>query len=681
MIPTDLYDKYQQALNAGIPEWKIQQKITSLYGSDALSQIKPQSPGLLQSIVSGITKPATTALRTIAAGGYEAGRLLPAITSQYLPGLAKTQISSPYLRGETKNPFMGEEEMQQIQQHPISEAFKRSAGVASYAIPGGGGTSPNLLMRLLSSAIKGGTAAGLYGASEAEGNRPEEILAAGMKSAPYGAATGLAFQGLGEGIKGLRALKSKATTGISKQSAKTYLNASPTAYEKAMEAGIDINTLPKKYGIQGSYDDALAQIKSRIDDTEGIIKQQTQAAGRTMKINVVDDLIAQLKKEKLTAKKGLDAAKANAIDEMIKNVKAQYGSGVTYKQALDLKRIADAKFGRAVIEDTKGSVTTSTQKMIANTLRSKLKKAVPEIADALDSEHDLIVLREILNKAKAKGEVGQLAYKGLTNTLLGMTVNKPEVASKLAQMGVSQGVGRETNQGLLQQILSRAPQMVGAVAGTVPTQPSQGISTTYTPSYQSETTQPATETMAKTGLAALTPEQVLMLSVSFPEYASIIQTMYKTATAGTKKTAAETQKEQQKQGMTALLNDLEGNYNYLVNQGLTASGPGLGLLSGVSGTLAATLQTNPQAKAYNDTRQAFMALILRSLGEKGTLTDKDIERIDRALPTFYDTPETARLKFNAIKKGISSGAYTGGNTIIESNTSLQDILNQTESNY
>jgi len=57
-----------------------------------------------------------------------------------------------------------------------------------------------------------------------------------------------------------------------------------------------------------------------------------------------------------------------------------------------------------------------------------------------------------------------------------------------------------------------------------------------------------------------------------------------------------------------------------------------------------------KAKIYDDTKAAYTGVLSRSLGgEKGVLTDRDIERVVRALPSFNDTKEIRDVKMNSIK--------------------------------
>lgn len=74
----------------------------------------------------------------------------------------------------------------------------------------------------------------------------------------------------------------------------------------------------------------------------------------------------------------------------------------------------------------------------------------------------------------------------------------------------------------------------------------------------------------------------------------------------------------------------------------------------------AFLQTNPDAKTYQATRDAFLSMLTRAAGEKGVLTDRDVGRIKSALPDFNDTREVAEKKLENLRNlfaGIRSGSF------------------------
>lgn len=80
------------------------------------------------------------------------------------------------------------------------------------------------------------------------------------------------------------------------------------------------------------------------------------------------------------------------------------------------------------------------------------------------------------------------------------------------------------------------------------------------------------------------------------------------------------------------------------------------------------LSTDDNAKEFIKARDALLSLITRAAGEKGTLTDKDVERIQQALPAFTDNAELAAQKaanLSTVLESVFSGSlsgYLGGQT-------------------
>ena len=96
----------------------------------------------------------------------------------------------------------------------------------------------------------------------------------------------------------------------------------------------------------------------------------------------------------------------------------------------------------------------------------------------------------------------------------------------------------------------------------------------------------------------------------------------------------------------ALVDEIEGLSDRLITakDGLSAISQGAQLRIG------ALTRTNNAAKAYTDNRQAFLGVISRQLGgERGVLTDRDIRRIDKALPEFSDTVQVKDFKVASLR--------------------------------
>jgi len=89
-------------------------------------------------------------------------------------------------------------------------------------------------------------------------------------------------------------------------------------------------------------------------------------------------------------------------------------------------------------------------------------------------------------------------------------------------------------------------------------------------------------------------------------------------------------------------------------------------------------QDNEAYKSYEDSRQGFVALLAKSLGESGNLAIQDIERAKKLIPTLTlplpDSPKVARMKLDMLNRIIDandSGDYKTTKRLI--NTSLREL--------
>lgn len=69
--------------------------------------------------------------------------------------------------------------------------------------------------------------------------------------------------------------------------------------------------------------------------------------------------------------------------------------------------------------------------------------------------------------------------------------------------------------------------------------------------------------------------------------------------------------------------------------------------------ISAATQASPKITNYIATRKATLSMLVRALGEKGTLSVQDVTRIERALPTMWDSKEVARMKFQTLRDIMS----------------------------
>jgi hypothetical protein len=60
-------------------------------------------------------------------------------------------------------------------------------------------------------------------------------------------------------------------------------------------------------------------------------------------------------------------------------------------------------------------------------------------------------------------------------------------------------------------------------------------------------------------------------------------------------------------------------------------------------------QTDTNLEQYTSMRAGILSLIVRALGEKGTLSDGDIQRASMLIPSEYDTIPVRKAKFKALR--------------------------------
>ena len=378
-------------------------------------------------------------------------------------------------------------EQQQFREKPGKFAGKTLAGQTAFAVPGGQSTR---LAKILAAGGAGALAG--FGGSE-EGKEVQGTLG--------GAATGAATMGLltSKPAKKLAESLGKLTKNFGKSSAAQVSKASPSAFQKASDKGIDINKSIAKYMPAGSnIDDMVGDVAQRgkgglvsdlIQSSESQIDDVLSQSGDDI-IASTDDILTPLIKQsdKLAGVPG-NKPKTKALNEFIDETKQLYPDGFTAKKLLEIKRIFDDRFGKSVVDDTGGAVISDAQKKMANTARKILKEKFGDIKKALDTESELYVLRPILNRAKAIGETqgstirrGSISAVDVTKpgTIIDTITSQPRVASTLSKLQNTGGAIQSAGQKLpslsnlppeLQQLLSTA-----TTTGVQPqaTQPQQG---------------------------------------------------------------------------------------------------------------------------------------------------------------------------------------------------------------
>lgn len=303
----------------------------------------------------------------------------------------------------------------------FEDVAKAGAEIGSFAVPFGKGAN------VISKVVAPGLATGaLQGLSQEQVTPVGVAASAGLGAGGAGLlhgflkTPGLAKKGL---TKGSEAADSRATNQLlqsttgNKQLVAEHLGTTPEqAYTDLFgkETNWDriLGPLAEK-NTGGKYQEVLKKAEDQIQAT---IKGSGNAV-----IATVDQLKAPLLEQKATLTRGVgNQDKVSALDEVITEIDKRFKKkGATAQQLLDFKRDADTQFGKGVIEDTKGSVTSQSQKMVANVSRGILKDKFSSIADALDVQSKALTLQPILGKARAKGGKPLLS---LTDLLTGIGV-------------------------------------------------------------------------------------------------------------------------------------------------------------------------------------------------------------------------------------------------------------------
>ena len=235
---------------------------------------------------------------------------------------------------------------------------------------------------------------------------------------------------------------------VAGKAAQGAMKATPSAFGKAAESGLNINKIFTKYAPQfvgKSYDDILGKVGkgeakgilgTLISEAEVPIQATSKVASTNVKLSG-DAIIKALKAEAKLIKGELGgAARAKALNNLITAAEKKYAKGITVSKALETLRSANSKFGKSILETEGDAIATAAQKLEANTLRSMLKSTFPKIAESLDKQQELIVLREILKNARNKASVGGLKAGRIDlsrpGTIIDSLFNNPQVGTAIS---------------------------------------------------------------------------------------------------------------------------------------------------------------------------------------------------------------------------------------------------------
>lgn len=456
--------EFARSIKAKYPQYQtmddslLTQKVLQKYPQYQSKITEPKKDGLIKSAVKGLIRPAVNAARDVGGGLYSGGAAVAEIAQRLTvdPQNKSKTFDKEFNRGMSIATPKGREALlgqDIIPSKQIGLGAQRGAGVASYLVPGG---------KTLGTAAKlGAVSGGLYGASEGDKIGLGNIAGGALGGAAGGAIGYGLIKGVNVGTNKVggvtKALKNKIQNTAVDKATQGYNKATPSMFQKAVEEhGIDINELTRKHVAPGAdYDTMLGVVGKRgkggiLGDkmklNEGKIAKEISTAGSNVKV-VADDFAASMRKEIRDLKKVPgNEANIKALEQLVESGEKLYKKGLTTKQLLDIKRQADSKFGKAVVDENTGSVAAQYQKMLGNWSRTKLKKALPAVAGALDEESEIFTLRPILERARGTANTqGSKIRNGSFNNLsdainpfayADAALRNPGTASKIMNKGM-----------------------------------------------------------------------------------------------------------------------------------------------------------------------------------------------------------------------------------------------------
>lgn len=478
----DLLQKIEAARKAGIPEDLIMARVQQELKITAPQTIQqPERQRLLRQIASSVVDPFAQTARMIGGGAFELGRL------------GRAAISSPEedIRiWEAENPFLSKEKLEEASKDPrkfLLEQIKASAGVAAWAVPGGGALPAKL--------AKGALAGGLAGFGQTKGTSAEELAKGFGKGALIGGVTAGALDIGGRGVKA-------ALSKIEERAAKKLLGGTGSQFAKALrDKGIDPIAIAKKYGLlqrdpQKALDILDDTIKSSEDDILREIQNLDVGVGK--RLISKQTFIDAINKRANALNKTNNFVEANGLQRFAENFGKQHGKYISADQALAFVRDANRNLGARQVTTETLAAQAEGQRTLAKLARKTLKGISTKIKDSLRTQEELFTIEPILRSTMGKvAKGGTLTGPGgLTGTLAGLGVGgvsggpaglatyagigalRGRTAAELATKGVAAGTraaGTQIPQAMGQIAQRGLPPLAGMAGGEREVQGVQGL--------------------------------------------------------------------------------------------------------------------------------------------------------------------------------------------------------------
>ena len=400
-----------------------------------------KNQGMLGQIVSAIVDPFITTGKVIGAAGAEVvGRPLRALQGKD----PFFDIDAQGKKIPVQNPFLTEDETQEIAQNPLGflgGQVGRSANIASWGIAPGGGGAATALSRIGQATARGAGIGAIRGATSGserivpeERLRPEEKLAQTLDNTltgvVAGGVTGGVLQGTGEAFRWIASraapIKEKLANQILNQS-RTQVRLDPEGRNQLSMRLID--KMDDGTIKPGSYQSLREQAQALTSKAEETINGELarQGTGVTTKTITLESLAKPIDQAISAAKRAGNTSKANSLQNFKDAIQVEWGTSFNANQALELKRILEHQLNESVFKkgiqevSTKAAARTAGQRLLSKSARDWLRNAVPGISDALDDQSVGIGLMKAMEQQlqrAGQAPIGGFAQQGFTLTNL-----------------------------------------------------------------------------------------------------------------------------------------------------------------------------------------------------------------------------------------------------------------------
>jgi len=635
--------------NAGISALKTMFSAPTRFGKGIGNAIDATTQSANQDVITKNAMANSDALRNAAIRASQSGDKAKATKLFEMSRKALGPIQKVAL-GTEKNLATGQEDL-----------TKGAVGTGSFFIPGG--NTP--LGRIGSNMVAGGMQG--YGNSKT-GNEVADtmggaatagVISGGLEAT--GATYNLAKKGLGK-LGDMTA--NRAAQGINK--------ATPTMFNNAVEQhGIDLGKLTQKYVPPGSsYDDLIGGISDRgnggsfneiLNKAEDQIQSTSKAAGTNVKISG-DDLIAALKQEAAKMKGQLGGgAREEALNEIIKQAESKYSKGMTVSQGIKTLRYANNKFGKNIVDVAPSdAVANAAQKLEANVMRTTLKTMFPDLANALDTQSEILTLRPLINRARsiANTQGSQIrvgAFKSLTDLInpfayTDAVMNTPQLASRFLGKGglganpaaakISQNILPKVASSTAIGLLNNGDNQTYNKQDTVDQTNSQNHDTSITD--QGLGAKPPTLNQYGASPEVIYREYQNATNAGDTKTAARLRTMYEDEVAYQKTNKTAEPKKTEKQQMFANSAVAAKQALNLLNTNNVSTGLGQKQL----GKIGEVFGTNSSDQQKYRSSLAIARTTVRSALLGSQMSPGEMESIAAFIPEFDDAPSTAKSKLN-----------------------------------